>query len=130
MYLLVSLSGQVSPLISCDLALICTFEFENVSLSLYVGSRKRQLALAFHVWVCLQNTHLFRETQYVEADLNKKLWLWKHEKTTFKSSILDWFFFSTSQTAPKKKFWSTKSPLMQDWVFKLGEIRIWRLEFM
>ena len=72
MYLLVSLSGQVSPLISCDLALICTFEFENVSLSLYVGSRKRQLALAFHVWVCLQNTHLFRETQYVEADLNKK----------------------------------------------------------
>ena len=72
MYLLVSLSGQVSPLISCDLALICTFEFENVSLSLYVGSRKRQLALAFHVGVCLQNTHLFRETQYVEADLNKK----------------------------------------------------------
>ena len=62
MYLLVSLSGQVSLLISCDLALICTFEFENVSLSLYVGSRKRQLALAFHVGVCLQNTHLFRET--------------------------------------------------------------------
>ena len=72
MYLLVSLSGQVSPLISCDLALICTFEFENVSLSLYVGSRKRQLALTFHVGACLQNTHLFRETQYVEADLNKK----------------------------------------------------------
>ena len=69
MYLLVSLSGQVSLLISCDLALICTFEFENVSLSLYVGSRKRQLALAFHVGVCLQNTHLFKVEKILKGSL-------------------------------------------------------------
>ena len=40
------------------------------------------------------------------------------------------FFFSTGQTAQKQKFCTTKSPLMQDWVFRLGNCQDFLTKFV